>query len=140
MNGGKVVEEGSHDELVNLSGVYRRLVEAQGLKKQIGGTPASDVDVIPSKPQTLQEKNDDFEKDLELELCPQDDEPCDVSELKEKGDERKRQSIFRLIPRLGGVVKDQWFKYVVGIVASISTKNYPSYQHALHLTHLILFF
>jgi hypothetical protein len=127
MNGGKVVEEGSHDELVNLSGVYRQLVEAQGLKKQIGGTPASDVDVIPSKAQTLQGKNDGFAKDLELELCPEDDQFYDVSELKKRGDERKRQSIFHLIPRLGGVVKDQWFRYVVGIVASISTKNYSSY-------------
>jgi ATP-binding cassette subfamily B (MDR/TAP) protein 1 len=129
MSGGKVVEEGSHDELVNLSGVYRRLVEAQGLKKQIGGTHTPVTAAEHTKPQSSPRKNYDLEKDIDLEIYPEDEQPCDASDLKEKGGKRKRQSIFRLIPRLAAIVKDQWLKYVVGIVASLSMQDCLSYQH-----------
>lgn len=123
MTGGKVVEEGSHDELINLNGVYYRLVEAQGLKKQIGGNITPGVAISTSNAQSSPKKHEDPEKDSGSEIYLDDEQPSDVSVLKGKDGKVKSHSILYLIRRMGVIAKDQWLKYVVGIIASLSKKD-----------------
>ncbi|KAF5346861.1 hypothetical protein D9756_010551 [Leucocoprinus leucothites] len=134
MASGKIIEQGSHDELMGLESTYRRLVEAQGLKKQTGGisTPGGDITPIPRVPSTEDVKPADTKG---ASLAKRVSSVYDKESLKygdvEIGREEKKEKkygIIYLFMRMGAVVKDEWLKFFFGsIFAIIVGLIYPAF-------------
>lgn len=115
MSEGNVVEEGTHETLMGLNGVYSRLVEAQGLKKQTGSIPTSGTNTpIPRASSRPVEK-----EDLVDALSLSEKEHSHLPESTEQQEKRAKYSTFYLFKRMAGLVKDEWLIFVLGGLFSV---------------------
>lgn len=120
MNGGKIVEEGSHEALMNLKGVYSRLVEAQGLKKQIGGAPTPARAASPDPLSASQFEKKDHLADSGSEY---QSHHLHLPQSIPKDDKHGKYSLPYLFMRMGSLVKDKWLKFALGLMSSIGMRS-----------------
>lgn len=116
MSEGRVVEEGSHEKLLALNGVYSQLIEAQGLKKQTDETSTQARANTPI-PQTVEPPiNQDDDKDISSEKGrSQETAPA---RPQKKGNS---YSTLYLAKRMGNLAKDGRLKFVTGWLLSIGS-------------------
>ncbi|KAF9444209.1 P-loop containing nucleoside triphosphate hydrolase protein [Macrolepiota fuliginosa MF-IS2] len=130
MSAGKVVEEGSHEELMNLKEVYFRLVEAQGLKKQTGGAPTPLGTSTPVTRRESMEMEKEKEKDsADLEDVYEKGLPqlADAVPAKPNAKEKNYSSSY-LFMRMASLVRDEWANYMLGAMFSIAVGLvYPAF-------------
>lgn len=104
---------------MGLKGVYSRLVEAQGLKKQTGGTQTP-IGISTPIPQSRRES---LEKDLkEFDHVHEKGSGLDEPELAEEKMKSKTYSTPYLFMRMANVVRDEWPKYAIGAMFSIGLR------------------
>lgn len=122
---GLVVEQGSHDELLQANGAYAGLVQAQKLKAQ-DDTEIEDVAQTAAPEEQVANKEISISRvdtghSLASEIIKQKSSSSADSKLKDL-------SIFMLFVRMGRLSRKQWKNYVIGTIFSIMAGAvYPSF-------------
>lgn len=130
MGDGLVVEQGTHNELLQADGAYARLVQAQKLREQRPVLPDDDS-------ATSVDEHKDMEK-LAREEIPLGRKntgrslASDILEQKRQaaaGEKEKRDlSLVTLFIRMGKLIRTQWKNYIFGaIFASLTGMVYPAF-------------
>jgi ATP-binding cassette subfamily B (MDR/TAP) protein 1 len=114
---GLVLEQGSHDELLQANGAYAGLVQAQKLKAQDdtdiedGTQTATPEEKVANKEISIGRV--DTGHSLASEIIKQRSESSADSKPKDL-------SIFMLFVRMGRLSRKQWKNYVIGTIFSLS--------------------
>jgi ATP-binding cassette subfamily B (MDR/TAP) protein 1 len=121
MGDGLVLENGTHDDLLEADGAYTRLVQAQKLREVAKGS--------------LDALSEDSSDDGEMEKVAHEEIPLDrKNTLQSLGSEilqRKRKdaessesrddfSLIYLFKRIAPLIRDQWSNYFFGAIAACS--------------------
>ena len=114
---GLVLEQGTHDELLQANGAYAGLVQAQKLKAQ------DDTDIENVTPTAASEEQ---VANKEISISRVDTGHSLASEIirqksSSSADSKPKDlSIFMLFVRMGRLSRKQWKNYVIGTIFSIS--------------------
>lgn len=128
MGDGLVVEQGTHNELLQADGAYARLVQAQKLREQRPVLPDDDsaasvdehedMEKLAREEVPLGRKNTG--RSLASDILEQKRQAAAAE--KEKGD----LSLFTLFIRMGKLIREQWKNYFFGAVFASSMCLFPS--------------
>lgn len=114
---GLVLEQGSHDELLQANGAYAGLVQAQKLKAQ----DDSDIEDVT---QTAAPEKQVANKEISISRVDTGHSlASEILKQKSKSSEdskTKDLSIFMLFVRMGRLCRKQWKNYVIGTIFSMS--------------------
>lgn len=114
---GLVLEQGSHDELLQANGAYAGLVQAQKLKAQ----DDSDIEDVT---QTAAPEKQVANKEISISRVDTGHSlASEIIKQKSKSSEdskTKDLSIFMLFVRMGRLCRKQWKNYVIGTIFSMS--------------------
>ena len=114
---GLVLEQGSHDELLQANGTYAGLVQAQKLKAQ-DDTDIEDVTQTAAPEEQVANREMSINRvdtghSLASEIIKQKNKSSADSKPKDL-------SIFMLFVRMGRLSRKQWKNYVIGTICSMS--------------------
>jgi len=117
---GLVLEQGSHDELLQANGAYAGLVLAQKLKAQ----DDTDIEDIEDVTQTAASEEQVANKEISISRVDTDHSLASQiikQKIKSSADSKPRDlSIFMLFVRMGRLCRKQWKNYVIGTIFSMS--------------------
>lgn len=112
MDNGKIVEQGTHDELMAKQGEYSRLVLAQALRSSVAPTSdATPQDSIKlSREPTREKRSSSISSEAISEVLSLKTRPVNTD-----------HTLTYLMGRLFSLNQDQWRRYLVGSIASCLT-------------------
>ncbi|TRM64132.1 ste6-like protein [Schizophyllum amplum] len=131
MGDGLVIEQGTHNELLEKEGAYARLVQAQKIREVAEaklGDDADAVDVDNAVPEDMEKAAAE-----EIPLGRQQSGRSVASEILEKraadkAGKKSKYSVTQLFRRMGAVNSDSYKLYVIGFIAAIATGAvYPAF-------------
>jgi len=120
MEGGKVQETGTHDELMKKGGLYYNLVQRQVEGKKDVGEDLTNGDITEKDPVKVLERQMSKKGETNVEMNKDGDK-----------EEEVKQSNGKLMRRLMGLNSEEWFYLLVGIVVSIGWGALTPYFGAL---------
>lgn len=128
MSSGQIVEQGTHDVLLERKEAYYHLVEAQRIAAETENKDADEIPILDEKDANLYKaesnKGQDYEEDpndLKLGRTQTGKSASSVALQKRKPEGEHRYGLWTLIKLVGSFNKKEWFLMTVGLVASIIT-------------------
>lgn len=127
MTKGRIVEQGTHDALLERKGAYYNLVEAQRIAAENENKNQEEIAILDEKDQNLvraASKGQDFEEDpndLKLNRTQTSKSKSSIALQGKKADVEKHYSLWTLIKLVGSFNKQEWLYMTIGIICSIIT-------------------
>lgn len=127
MTKGRIVEQGTHDALLERKGAYYNLVEAQRIAAENENKNQEEIAILDEKDQNLvraASKGQDLEEDpndLKLNRTQTSKSKSSIALQGKKADVEKHYSLWTLIKLVGSFNKQEWLYMTIGIICSIIT-------------------
>ena len=130
MQKGRIIEQGRHNELLELQGAYFNLVEAQriaaatearvGEETEIGGEKGGEIKASSSQGDKAYEVDpDDEDPAAKLKRSQTGKSESSVALEKKKPDAELRYSLWTLIKLIASFNKKEWYLMVLGLISCI---------------------
>lgn len=124
MSRGRIVEQGSHDELLELKAAYYNLVKAQRIAAEQEAKNQDDIPILDEKDANLLEKENDYEEDpndLKLGRTKTGQSASSMALQRKKPEAELHYSLWTLIKVVGSFNKKEWLFMLTGLFCSIIT-------------------
>ncbi|KAK4887915.1 hypothetical protein LTR28_003185, partial [Elasticomyces elasticus] len=127
MSHGRIVEQGTHDELLERKSAYYNLVEAQRIAAETEAENADDVPILDEKDENLlrgssQDKSEEYDvdpNDLKLNRTQTSKSASSVALQKKRLEDESEYSLWVLIKLVAAFNKTEWSYMIIGLVFSI---------------------
>lgn len=127
MSRGRIVEQGTHDVLIEQRGAYYNLVEAQRIAAETENKDLEEIAIFDEKDQNLTRvatQGEDFENDpndLKLGRTQTSKSKSSIALQNRKTEVENRYSLWTLIKLVGSFNKQEWLYMTIGIICSVIT-------------------
>ena len=127
MSRGRIVEQGTHDVLIEQRGAYYNFVEAQRIAAETESKDLEEIAVLDEKDQSLARvatQGEDTEagpNDLKLGRTQTSKSKSSIALLNRKADVEHRYSLWTLIKLVGSFNRQEWLYMTIGIICSVIT-------------------
>ncbi|KAK4960816.1 hypothetical protein LTR66_012859, partial [Elasticomyces elasticus] len=127
MSHGRIVEQGTHDELLERKSAYYNLVEAQRIAAETEAENTDDVPILDEKDGNLlrgssQDKSEEYDvdpNDLKLNRTQTGKSASSVALQKKRLEDESEYSLWVLIKLVAAFNKTEWSYMIIGLVFSI---------------------
>lgn len=122
MSAGRIVEQGTHNDLIERRAAYYNLVEAQRIAAETEGRDADDVAMVEEQDPNLKETEyheDPADADLELGRTRTGKSVSSLALQKKSDEEGKHYSLWTLIKVVASFNKPEWHLMLIGLIFSI---------------------
>lgn len=129
MSRGRIVEQGTHDELLDRKAAYYNLVEAQRISAEaeakqieeeiVATEPSENLDKVPSEKREIVDNQDDVDLMRKLDRTVTTKSAASLELQKKKPETKAQYSLWTLIKAIGHFNKEEWHLMLIGLFFSI---------------------